>query len=82
MFDFFSEFLCSISSIHSRNRSISCVLLIDKPSKNCSNSKNWRKYHIHQKKKLLKRNSITPSKTNAPISQSFLEVLKVAIEPD
>ena len=41
----------------------------------------WKKYLIHQKK-LLKRkeNNITPAKTNAPISQTSSERLKLTIQ--
>ena len=44
--------------------------------------KKYKKCHIHHKKKLLKRkgNSITPAKTNAPISQTSSEGLKLIIQ--
>ena len=44
--------------------------------------KNRKKCHIHHNKKLLKRkgNSITPAKTNAPISQTSSEGLKLIIQ--
>ena len=56
------------------------MLLIDKTSESCQSSK---KCHIHhKKKKLLKRkgNSITPAKTNAPISQISSQCLKLTIQ--
>ena len=66
------------------DHSISCVLLIDKPNECFQNSKNFeKKNHIHhKKKKLLKRkgNSITSAKTNAPISKTFSEHLKLTIQ--
>ena len=42
----------------------------------------WKKWHIHHKKKFLKRkgNSITPAKTNAPILQTSSERLKLTIQ--
>ena len=52
------------------DHSILCVLLRDKPNESCQNSKkNYKKCHIHHKKKLLKRkgNSVTPAQTNALI---------------
>ena len=62
--------------------SISCALLIDKPNESFKNSKNiWKKYLL-PKKKLLKRKekNITPAKTNAPISQTSSDCLKLAIQ--
>ena len=51
------------------DHSISCVLLIEKPNERCKNSKKIENT-LSITKKLLKRkeNSITPAKTNAPIS--------------
>ena len=62
---------------------MSCVLLIDKPNESCQNSKKFERNAISTtKKKLLKRkgNSIAPAKTNAPISQTFSERLKLTIQ--
>ena len=61
------------------DHSISCVLLIDKPNEWRHNSKKIKRNAISTKKKLLKRkgNSITPAQTNAPISQTSLEDLKL-----
>ena len=65
------------------DHSISCVLLIDKPNESCQNSKKFERNAISTtKKKLLKRkgNSITPAKTNAPISQTSSERLTLTIQ--
>ena len=61
------------------DHSISCVLLIDKPNEWCHNSKKIKRNAISTEKKLLKRkgNSITPAQTNAPISQTSSEDLKL-----
>ena len=44
--------------------------------------KKFKEYHIHHKKRLLKRkgNSITPAKINATILQTFSERLKLTIQ--
>ena len=81
-FDFSQN--CS-APFHQANfdHSISCVLLIDKPNECCQNSKKFEGNAIPTtKKKLLKRkgNSITPAKTNAPISQTSSERLKLTIQ--
>ena len=46
--------------------------------------KNLKEMPYPPQKKLLKRkgNSITPAKTNAPISQTFAECLKLAFQTD
>ena len=65
------------------DHSISYVLLIDKPNECCQNSKKFERNAISTtKKKLLKRkgNSITPTKTNAPISQTSSERLTLTIQ--
>ena len=65
------------------DHSISCGLLIDKPNESCQNSKKLERNAISTaKKKLLKRkgNSITPAKTNAPITQTSSERLKLTIQ--
>ena len=64
------------------NHSISCVLLIDKPSESCQNFKKFKRNSISTTKKLLKRNGsgITQAKTNAPISQTSSEGLKLIIQ--
>ena len=80
---FFSEFLCSISWSHFRRfNAISCVLLINKPNESCQNSKKIKRNAISTKKNLFKRkgNSITPEKTNAPVSQTSPEDLKLIIQ--
>ena len=61
------------------DHSISCVLLIDKPNESCQNSKNLEEMRYPPQKRLLKRkgNSITPAQTNAPISQTSSEGLKL-----
>ena len=80
-FWFFSEFLCSISSSHHVDHSVSCVLLIDKPNESCQKFQG-NAISTTKKKKLLKRkrNSITSAKTNAPISQTSSERLKLTIQ--
>ena len=62
--------------------SISCVLLIDKTNESFQNSENFERNAISITKKVLKRkrNSITPAKTNAPISQTSSECLKLTIQ--
>ena len=62
------------------DHSILCVLLIDKPKEN--SKKLERNAIFTTKKKLVKRkgNSITPAKTNAPISQTSSERLKLTIQ--
>ena len=62
--------------------SISCVLLIDKPNENCKTPKKLEEMPYPPQKKLLKRkeNNITPAKTNAPISQTSSERLKLTIQ--
>ena len=61
---------------------ISCVLLIDKPNESCQNFKKFERNDIFTTKKGLKRkgSSITPAKTNAPISQTSSESLKLTIQ--
>ena len=62
---------------------ISCQLLMDKPNESCQNSKKkLKEIPYPAQKKLLKRkgNSITPVKTNAPISQTSSEGLKLTIQ--
>ena len=59
------------------------MLLIDKPNESCQNSKKIERNVISTiKKNLLKRkgNSITPAKTNTPISQTSSERLKLTIQ--
>ena len=58
------------------------MLLIDKTNESCQNSKKFKRNVISTTKKLLKRkgNSITPAKTNAPISQTSSEGLKLIIQ--
>ena len=58
------------------------MLLIDKPNESCQNFKKFKRNAISTTKKLLKRkgNSITPAKTNAPISQTSSERLKLTIQ--
>ena len=58
---------------------MSCVLLIEKTDKSCQILK---EISYQPRKKLLKRkgNSITPAKTNAPISQTSSESLKLIIQ--
>ena len=64
------------------DHSISCVLLIDKPNGSCQNFKKTGKKFISTTKKAFKKkwNSITPGKTNAPISQTSSEHLKLTIQ--
>ena len=63
-------------------RSISCVLLIDKSNESCRNCIKFERNALSTTKKLLKRKekNITPAKTNAPISQTSSERLKVTIQ--
>ena len=42
--------------------------------------KNLKEIPIHQKKLLKRKENITPAKTNAPISQSSSECLKLTIQ--
>ena len=58
------------------------MLLIDKPNESCQNFKKFKRNAISTTKKLLKRkgNSITPAKTNAPISQTSSEHLKLTTQ--
>ena len=58
------------------------MLLIDKPNESCQNFKKFKRNAISTTKKLLKRkgNSITQAKTNAPISQTSSEGLKLIIQ--
>ena len=58
------------------------MLLIDKTNESCQNSKKFKRNVISTTKKLLKRkgNSITPAKTNAPISQISSQCLKLTIQ--
>ena len=64
------------------DHSISCVVLIDKSNESCQNSKKFKEMPYPPPKKLLKRkgNSITPAKTNDPISQTSSEGLKLIIQ--
>ena len=64
------------------DHSISCVLFIDKPNESCKNSKKIERNAISTTKKAWKRNgnTITPVKTNAPISQTSSEGLKLTIQ--
>ena len=64
------------------DHSISCVLLIDKPNGSCQNFKKTGKKFISTTKKAFKKkwNSITPGKTNAPMSQTSSEHLKLTIQ--
>ena len=63
------------------DHSISCVILIDKQDESCKNSKTFERNTLSTKKKLLKRKeNITPAKTNAPISQTSSECLKLTIQ--
>ena len=56
------------------------MLLIDKPNESCKNSKTFERNTLSTKKKLLKRKeNITPANTNAPISQTSSECLKLTI---
>ena len=58
------------------------MLLIDKPNESCQNINKFKRNAISTTKKLLKRkgNSITQAKTNAPISQTSSEDLKLIIQ--
>ena len=59
------------------------MLLIDKTNESCQNSEKFETNAISTtKRKLLKRkeNSITSAKTNAPISQTSSECLKLTIQ--
>ena len=58
------------------------MLLIDKSNESCKTPKNLKEMSYPPQKKLLNRkeNSITPAKTNAPISQTSSERLKLAKE--
>ena len=70
------------------DHSISCVVLINKTNESCQNSEKYERNAIStvkKKKKLLKRkgnsiNIITPAKTNASISQTSSECLKITIQ--
>ena len=58
------------------------MLLIDKPNESCQNFNKFKRNAISTTKKLLKRkgNSITQEKTNAPVSQTSSEDLKLIIQ--
>ena len=58
------------------------MLLIDKPNESFHNSKKFKRNAVSTKKKAFKRkgNSITPAKTNVPISQTSSERLKLTIQ--
>ena len=58
------------------------MFLIDKPNESCQNFKKLKEMQYPPQKKLLKRkgNSITQAKTNAPISQTSSEGLKLIIQ--
>ena len=57
------------------------VFLIDKSNENCRNSKKIERNALSTtKKSFQKENNITPAKTNAPISQTSSECLKLAIQ--
>ena len=58
------------------------MLLIDKPNESCQNFKKIKRNAISTSKKLSKRkgNSITQAKTNAPISQTSSEGLKLIMQ--
>ena len=62
--------------------SVSCVLLTGKPNESCRNGTKFERNALSTTKILLKRKekNIIPSKTNAPISQTFSERLKVTIQ--
>ena len=65
------------------DHSISYVLLINKPNESCQNSKKFKRNAISITKKSFfkkKGNSITPAKTNAPISQTSSEGLRLIIQ--
>ena len=61
------------------DHSISCVFLMDKPNESCQIFKNLKEMSYPPQEKLLKRkgNSITQAITNAPISQTSSESLKL-----
>ena len=63
------------------HRLISCMLLIDIPNESCRNCIKFERNALSATKKLLKRKekNIAPAKTNAPISQTSSERLKVTI---
>ena len=63
-------------------RSISCVLLIDKPNESCRNCIKFERNSLSTTKKLLKRKekNITPAKRNAAISQTSSKRLKITIQ--
>ena len=63
-------------------RSISCMFLIDKPNESCRSCIKFERNVLSTTKKLLKRKekNITPAKTNASISQTSSERLKVTIQ--
>ena len=54
------------------------MLLIDKPNESCQNSKKIKRNAISTTER--KGNSIAPAKTNAPISQTSSEGLKLIIQ--
>ena len=56
------------------------MLLIDKPDESCKNSKTFERNTLSTKKKLKKEQNITPAKTNAAISQTSSECLKLTIQ--
>ena len=80
-FDFFQNSSVPFHRV-TFDHSVSCVLLIDKPNESCKNSKTFERNTLSNKKKLLKRkeNNITPAKTNAPISQTSSEHLKLTTQ--
>ena len=64
------------------NYSISCMLLINKPNESRKNSKKFERNALSTPKSLiisLKENNIAPAKTNAPVSQTSSECLKLTI---
>ena len=57
------------------------MLLIDKTNGSWQNSESFERNAIFNTKKSFKKeNSITPAKTNAPISQTSSECLKLTIQ--
>ena len=58
------------------------MLLIDIPNESCRNCIKFERNALSATKKLLKRKekNIAPAKTNAPISQTSSERLKVTIQ--
>ena len=62
------------------DHSILCVVFIDEPNESCQTPKNLKEMPYPPQKKAWKRkgNSITPAKTNTPISQTSSERLKLA----